>query len=439
MDDYPHLLHAGVVPTAQEHVTILAAKHSSEEQRRKHIKLLKAQLEEAQDYLERLEQQIDAHARLLFPLRRIPSEILRDIFAYASPPTPPQPFADRVLHAPWTTMEVCKHWHDVCLEYGSLWSNIIIDIAWHNGSYILGRPLLDGQRQLMPYGPHPRIDEQLAASLAARNAQLVQTQLRRSRTVDLSVTFKIDSQHGYGQPYLRILLPHLHRIVAPRHVLAELTVMHRIEGLKHLELSSLTTEDSLSSEEVSRMERLLKQPNLRFFQTTIRIPQIGLISDTARPLDLSLFQSVPLTSLRMVKVPDGWESLRPVLPQLRILVRLHLTDGFEGQAAVLEETSQLDRVSFSELQDLSVSHLNVPQSGYKIYQLFSHILAPALRRLSCSNVNSTALSLVEGFIVESRCRLESLEMQSGCNKQSLVCFLRSDSDSMNFLKRSDWV
>lgn len=57
---------------------------------------------------------------MISPLRRIPPALLGDIFSLAALTTDTLPVTDMVLHAPWTLLQVCKHWNDVCLMYGSL-------------------------------------------------------------------------------------------------------------------------------------------------------------------------------------------------------------------------------------------------------------------------------------------------------------------------------
>ncbi|TFK97280.1 hypothetical protein BDV98DRAFT_269385 [Pterulicium gracile] len=77
MDPYPHLIHPERLPTPQEYDTIIAAKQSYDAQRtdlRQEIEQLVARLAKVQKELHLLEENIDAHARLISPLRRIPSE-----------------------------------------------------------------------------------------------------------------------------------------------------------------------------------------------------------------------------------------------------------------------------------------------------------------------------------------------------------------------------
>lgn len=67
------------------------------------IAQLKRRLREAEEELEMVQQHIDAHSNLILSLRRMPSELLRDIFEAASPSAITLVgLRDMTLIAPWT-------------------------------------------------------------------------------------------------------------------------------------------------------------------------------------------------------------------------------------------------------------------------------------------------------------------------------------------------
>ncbi|TFK97274.1 hypothetical protein BDV98DRAFT_658712 [Pterulicium gracile] len=271
-------------------------------------------------------------------------------------------------------MQVCKHWRSICLENGSLWSEIIIDTAIF---YVHERPLLELQQQQLRYN---RPDERLAASLTAHSARLLDAQLRRSKTADLKVTFRIEPvDHEYGQLYLRILF---HISIESRRL-------------------SIPWQELPSAEEAARMKQLLARSNLQNFQITLHPPRRIRLALRTVPLALTFYQSMALTSLKLVGVPDCWDRLHPLLPQLRSRVQIHLVDGMDQdveQAA--PEHLPLNRIALPRLQELSVAE---ELASGRVYQLFDHILIQV--------ANSLAISLVEGFLIASGSMLEFLEWQ----------------------------
>ncbi|TFK97836.1 hypothetical protein BDV98DRAFT_596343 [Pterulicium gracile] len=133
LETYPHLHHSSAAPNIEERYSIDSAKQNLEEKRgslRNRIDDLTALLREAKDELDLVQQQIDAHANLISPLRRIPPEILREIFQTFIPVSL-LGLRDMTHAPPWTLLRVCRHWHDVCLMFGSLWSRITIEGGIH--------------------------------------------------------------------------------------------------------------------------------------------------------------------------------------------------------------------------------------------------------------------------------------------------------------------
>ncbi|TFK97289.1 hypothetical protein BDV98DRAFT_270492 [Pterulicium gracile] len=236
LNAYDHLLHSGVRPTPQEHESILAARNIYEQERStslQEIQRLETGLEQAKEKLGTLGLQIGAHLPLVSPLQRVPPEILRDIFALATPskPTGIARIADRVLYAPWTTLQVCKQWNEACLMYGSLWSHILLTPQQIASRTVVESPMeraiAEGFHADDPDSP------QEVARFVERRTDIVETQLQKTRNTSLSVTIIAMPWPlcgpDYGQPFLRILLPHLHRatyLKAPYHVIVKIHPFH---------------------------------------------------------------------------------------------------------------------------------------------------------------------------------------------------------------------
>ncbi|KAJ7646956.1 hypothetical protein FB45DRAFT_708065, partial [Roridomyces roridus] len=59
---------------------------------------------------------------ILSPLRRMPPEVLTDIFSWTLPALHPMHGNARdVNQSPWTLAQVCRRWRDVALSTSSLW------------------------------------------------------------------------------------------------------------------------------------------------------------------------------------------------------------------------------------------------------------------------------------------------------------------------------
>ncbi|PPR02689.1 hypothetical protein CVT24_002111 [Panaeolus cyanescens] len=71
-----------------------------------------------------LEEHISRLVSITSPLRRLPPELLRVIFAFGMFPRPSMPelhYPDYAFAWPWTVSHVCKRWRDVTLSMPSLW------------------------------------------------------------------------------------------------------------------------------------------------------------------------------------------------------------------------------------------------------------------------------------------------------------------------------
>lgn len=92
-------------------------------------------------------------------------------------------------------------------------------------------------QQIVPGGRPWKNREASSVGDIARAAELVEIQLQRSRDVDLFITIQSLSANAHAQPFLRIILPHLHRaayIRAPYHVLANTPLSKPLDRLTHL-------------------------------------------------------------------------------------------------------------------------------------------------------------------------------------------------------------
>ncbi|KAJ7511686.1 hypothetical protein B0H11DRAFT_1952612 [Mycena galericulata] len=69
---------------------------------------------------------IEKHRAVLLPLRRLPPEIMHEIFSWTlSDPGPTIPPCN--IKSPWNLSQVCGRWRAIALSQPSLWSNIAIE------------------------------------------------------------------------------------------------------------------------------------------------------------------------------------------------------------------------------------------------------------------------------------------------------------------------
>ncbi|KAJ7757446.1 hypothetical protein B0H16DRAFT_664592 [Mycena metata] len=64
--------------------------------------------------------------RILSPLRRLPPEVLAEIFAWTLP-TDPKNNSIQISQSPWLLSHINRYWRTVCISTPSLWSFFAID------------------------------------------------------------------------------------------------------------------------------------------------------------------------------------------------------------------------------------------------------------------------------------------------------------------------
>jgi hypothetical protein len=111
---------------------------------------------------------------LLSPVRRLPSELLGEIFRYCLPQNYDEKSAHKAVMLP---SHVCKHWRDVALSTPTLWTNIVLRVT----------------------------DETFESRVA-----LVTAWFSRSGDLPLSFTLDVDGRENV-LPILAFLLQYCHR------------------------------------------------------------------------------------------------------------------------------------------------------------------------------------------------------------------------------------
>ena len=181
-------------------------------------------------------------------------------------------------------------------------------------------PLVAAAPQIVPEG----FSQEYSASFIARSAELLENQLRRSKDADLVVTIRTGPYPDYGQPFLRVLLPHLHRathIRAPYHILADLHLKSPLSRLQHLYIDYSYGKEG-SSPEGSDAQLHSPHPT-RTFSATLSGRRI-----ISNHTPLAIYRPDLLTRLD-VNMHSCWEAVYPILPQMTNLMDMELIDGPE--------------------------------------------------------------------------------------------------------------
>ncbi|KAK7006196.1 hypothetical protein R3P38DRAFT_3037251, partial [Favolaschia claudopus] len=130
-----HLLHTNIVPAPQEYAAIPEILVEP----RKKLAALDGEIQQIEQHLaeirgkrEVLAADIDAHVALLSPIRRIPEDVLRDIFVSSVPRT-----RNAVLscsEAPLLLCNVSSGWRNIALSTPRLWSSLHVVLPGGSGS-----------------------------------------------------------------------------------------------------------------------------------------------------------------------------------------------------------------------------------------------------------------------------------------------------------------
>lgn len=434
LDTYPHLRHTGTVPTHEEHSSIVASQQTLEASRRSlqaELSQLRERLEHAQHELTVIEAEISLHASITSSIRRLPADVLGVIFEYAIPATLIR-LSDVTSVAPWTLLLVCHHWSDVCLQHSSLWSRVYID----TDACVLERPLRDPEvvvtmQQVVPGDQNWRTTQTPSLEDIVRAAELLELQLRRSRDVDLFITIQSLPNTTHAQPFLRIILPHLHRAAylrAPYHVLATTPLSKPLDRLTHLivDYSSLhffqndlafqpivsnSREPGALEQEVSVMKHLHSGPKLtRIEAISLQGPQ------PACPLPSPLSHKHRITRLVIGNTAAQriFEYLHPMLPELTNLMELEMMQPAETWHGLHHISLDQARTHLPMLRKLLVSDASCVQ------RIVHSIVAPGLEQLTHSGSLSSSRTTLGDFLSASASNLQVLQLETN-NRDNILC------------------
>ena len=370
-------LHSQFVPTAEDERSVrkdIQQMKSTVESVENEIVRLRRSLTELEDYRSRLYDNITRHQAVLSPIRKLPPEILTEIFLHAADGSSVVwPKQNGEVEMAFLLGRICSYWRTITHSLPLLWSNICLDIP----SALESRPP----------------DSLKATSVAVH--ELVEICLSRSGEAPLSFSITAD-----GPPALIVLI--LQTFV------------------KH---SSRWRDVSINLTRLSSYHQILmpaknKVPNL------YRLHLGTSIKDTRAPDTLDAFQVSPsLKELSISHLTRPFHILRVPWAQLT-----HLTSKMstfrEGEfnsmlrhatslVVFSTEGERILEVTSSEpVLLLHLEKLAIVSKGSYITKLFQFFTAPNLKELYLNAVTPFNPEQTIAMFTRSDCKLTHLTIHS---------------------------
>ncbi|KAK7031599.1 ABC protein [Favolaschia claudopus] len=287
---------------------------------------------------------------ILSPLRRLPPELLGDIFSWTfSPLAESWGRHESMADTPWVLSHVCRRWRDICLSTPSLWACILIDYT----------------------ASSPRIP----------TLPLVNTRLQRAQRLKIHFYASDKSEHLPQVEMLQLLLEHSSRWeelslrLSPS--IVPLLTTHSIPfpSLKRLwlEWDSAVTWAAM--------------PPLNCFQAAPCLADCSIINDEGFvPMVL------PLHQFTRCELTRPWDEHGDLLQLGVNLVELRIFEGELWRAHdVIIQLPLLQRLSVSRLETLA--HFKTPSlDGLSVYIFEQDV---------------PEVDLLKSFLHRSECRLRS--------------------------------
>lgn len=117
----PHLLGTNGVPSEEQTKRISSFAIAAKAE----LSRLESQMDALSLTHAQMTRQLEEHTALLSPIRRLPPELLAEIFQHSLPSYPQTP---RTSQAPLLLCRVCSQWRSISMSTSSLWCSIGIDI-----------------------------------------------------------------------------------------------------------------------------------------------------------------------------------------------------------------------------------------------------------------------------------------------------------------------
>ncbi|KAF8801173.1 hypothetical protein BYT27DRAFT_7198479 [Phlegmacium glaucopus] len=372
----PHSsLHSRFVPTAEDEISIqknIQQIKSTVESVDDEITRLRRSLTELEDYRDQLYDNLMRHQAVLSPIRKVPPEILAEIFLHASEGSSvvwPRQNGD--VEMPMLLGRICSFWRTITLSLPLLWSNIRLDLS---------------------HG-HETADSIKTISTAVHD--LVDICLSRSGNALLSFSITADGPHELITSILQAFVKHSSRWRDVSIDLARLSWYHRtlmptqsnVPNLYRLHLGT-SAKDTLAPDV---LDAFRVSPSLRELS----------ISYLTRPFHILRVPWAQLTHLtsKMSTFREG--EFSEILRHATSLV-VFSTEG----ERILEVTSS-QPVLLPHLQKLAIVN-----KGSYITKSFQFFTAPNLKELYLHAITPFNPEQTIAMLTRSNCKLTHLTLHS---------------------------
>ncbi|KAJ7758376.1 hypothetical protein B0H16DRAFT_651163 [Mycena metata] len=331
---------------------------------------LRTQLKRRTEERESLATDLARNAVILSPLRRLPPEILFEIFSFTLPfdwEVKARGSSLDVKNSPWLLTRICSRWRTVALASSSFWSFIVIDDdAW------LGR----------------------STSLVS----LLQLQLARARTSHLRVHFEANNSHPQHEGPLFDLLAErsrqwvkAHLVLTPELLPTLATIRNRIPLLRTLWLQSSDGRDPNPTLVGDHIDCFFTAPALR---------AACIILDESLPSVL-----LPAHQLTHYQLAAAW--------QMHVDILKIATNLLEARIYITEDSLHTVPPQVIELPNLHL--LAVTNVG-----ILDFLILPALRELALVAVSELDINWSNEF--DAIHYIDTMISRSSCVIKKLVAY-----------------
>ncbi|KAJ7609149.1 hypothetical protein FB45DRAFT_1067153, partial [Roridomyces roridus] len=298
---------------------------------------------------------------ILSPLRRVPPEILAEVFSWTLP-GPDDAFAlagKKAKHSPWILGYICRRWRDIALSIPSLWSLI----------HVVGRKSMD---------PLP----------------MLRVQVARARTLKIHfVGFEPPSESGSGTQVERTQLDlfnflsahstrweELNVVITPFMVPRFPALRGRLPSLKRLWIKwaqyDMQNRDTVNT--------------IQCFETAGSLVDVGVLNDKPH----TMLPLMPAHQITYYRVESSWEIHVPVLKLARNIV--------EARISLLDNPRRLE--SWSDPSDPAIEMPRLKRLYVSCAKVLDFLRAPALTEIALPiDGVETPLGTLSNFFARSSC------------------------------------
>ncbi|KAJ7732351.1 hypothetical protein DFH07DRAFT_846572 [Mycena maculata] len=378
---YEEILHTNAVPSDQECLRIRDLVVATMKERDKNavkIAHLKAELDKLAQKEENLTEFIDAHLALVSPARRLPHDILAEIFTWCFPSNGQARIDPE--DAPLLITHICREWRNLALSLPRLWASLHIELSGYH--------------------------------LQARIDEGVEYWLARSADLPLSISLKIPTHSlRTSVPLLDALMKYSHRWEHVRFVLPS------FESYRHLR--------HLSPPNVPMLKTVVMDPagagaegastSLSFIRAQ-NITGIALMAPLVHPLDTLIpWHQLSHLSFPTYSIPLG--------EALTVLSHCQNLEVWTGQVSDDNAEVSPDLESIHMPKMLKVFLIDATTLGST--RLFEHLVLQNLECLECMNEEGTDWD--PRRVLSSLCapdKITSLGLGTHLSKEGLAESLR---------------